>query len=396
MRILYLDGVGMFGGACRSLYENLKFISKEKVNIFFIIQNGEIRKYYDKFSKNIITSIGLTRFDNTEYSYYRGLRWLVILREIFYIPFTIFAMIRAKISWGKIDIIHVNEITEIFSLFIAKIFFRKSKVIIHCRSIYRQNKNSLRNRIISHLINKHVDILIAIDNNVKESLPEFSSTFVINNSFYMTDDFDQSYYKKSNILNIGYMGSISEMKGIYDLLEALKIVKEKGKKFHLTVAGGQIHSNKFYLTSILKKLNIQKGDTKEVNDIITDYGLINEITFLGHVNNVAKFYKSIDILCFPSRLNAPGRPIIEASFYKKPSIACISRAYDDTFINNITGFAVNPAEPKELADAIIFSVDNKEKLIKMGENAHEIYQQNNDPKLNSKKIYNLYKKLISN
>ena len=127
MKVLFIDGVGVFGGACRSLYENLKFLRKKEIELFFIIQNGTIKEYYNKFSNNIITSIGLTRFDNTEYSYYRGLRWLVLLREIFYLPFTVTAMFKAKLSWGKIDIIHVNEITEILSLLIAKLFLENLK-----------------------------------------------------------------------------------------------------------------------------------------------------------------------------------------------------------------------------------------------------------------------------
>ncbi len=393
MRVLYIDGVGVFGGACRSLYENLEYLSKRNIDLFFIIQEGTIREYYSKFSNNIITSIGLTRFDNTQYSHYRGLRWLVLMREIFYIPFTLIAMTRAKVLWKKVDLIHVNEITEIFSLLIAKIFFRDSKVIVHCRSIYRKKESSLRNRFIKFLINNNVDILIAIDKNVKKSLPKFSNTFVINNSFSVDNNIEKRY-KKSNILKIGYVGSISEMKGIYDLLEALKIVKEKNKKFELMIAGSQIHTNKFYLTSILKKLNIQKGDTKEVTEIVKKFNLESEVLFLGQVKNISRFYQKIDVLCFPSRLNAPGRPIIEASYFKKPSIACISEPYEDTFINHRTGIAVNPAKPNELADAILFSIDNKKELIKMGENAYKNYKRYNDPEQNSRRIYNLYKKLI--
>ena len=397
MKVLFIDGVGVFGGACRSLYENLKFLRKKEIEFFFIIQNGTIKDYYRKFSNNIITSIGLTRFDNTEYSYYRGLRWLVLLREIFYLPFTIIAMIRAKLSWGKIDIIHVNEITEILSLLIAKLFFRKSKVIVHCRSIYRKDKSSYRNKLISFVINNFVDILIAIDSNVKSSLPKFHKTFVINNSFSIEENNEENNEKNidlTDILQIGYVGTISEMKGIYDLIEALKIVKKKSRKFKLKVAGSQIHNNRFYLSSILQKLSIQKGNKKEINNIISDYNLKSDIIFLGHIKEISGFYKSIDVLCFPSRLNAPGRPIIEASYFKKPSIACISEVFDDTFINQKTGIAVKPANPEELANAIIYLIDNKNKLKKMGDYAYANYKKYNNPEINSNKIYNLYKTLI--
>ena len=198
----------------------------------------------------------------------------------------------------------------------------------------------------------------------------------------------------TDILQIGYVGTISEMKGIYDLIEALKIVKKKSRKFKLKVAGSQIHNNRFYLSSILQKLSIQKGNKKEINNIISDYNLKSDIIFLGHIKEISGFYKSIDVLCFPSRLNAPGRPIIEASYFKKPSIACISEVFDDTFINQKTGIAVKPANPEELANAIIYLIDNKNKLKKMGDYAYANYKKYNNPEINSNKIYNLYKTLI--
>ena len=35
MKILYIDGVGKYGGACRSLCENLTFLVNKKIEIMF-------------------------------------------------------------------------------------------------------------------------------------------------------------------------------------------------------------------------------------------------------------------------------------------------------------------------------------------------------------------------
>ena len=43
---------------------------------------------------------------------------------------------------------------------------------------------------------------------------------------------------------------------------------------------------------------------------------------------------------FPSYLNAPGRPIMEAGFFKVPSISCIDNPINDTFIDGKTGFSI--------------------------------------------------------
>ena len=71
-----------------------------------------------------------------------------------------------------------------------------------------------------------------------------------------------------------------------------------------------------------------------------------------------------------------------------------SEVFDDTFIHQKTGIAVKPANPEELANAIISLIDNKDKLKKMGDYAYENYKKYNNPEINSNKIYNLYKTLI--
>ena len=122
-RVLYIDGVGVYGGACRSLFENVRLLKGKDVDPYFIIQKGSVLKYYGQLSNKIISVLGISRFDNTEYSYYKGFRWLILLREIFFIPFTLYAFINAKLKWKKFDIIHVNELTEILPILLSKFFF---------------------------------------------------------------------------------------------------------------------------------------------------------------------------------------------------------------------------------------------------------------------------------
>ena len=39
--------------------------------------------------------------------------------------------------------------------------------------------------------------------------------------------------------------------------------------------------------------------------------------------NIAQAYARMDVICFPSHYDAPGRPIFEAAFLKVPSIAAV-------------------------------------------------------------------------
>jgi len=399
MKILYIAGVGKYGGACRSLCENLTFLVNKKIEIMFLVQRGDASGFYRLFSKKIISSIGLVRFDNTDYSFYSGIRWVVLLREIFYIPFTILALIRAKLKWKQIDIIHVNELTEIFTLVLTKFFFRKSKVIIHCRSVFRSKIESKRFRLIKFLVNKYADYLIAIDENVKKSLPDHKDILVINNSYSKNTMIEESNQvlkiETSNILKIGYVGTISEMKGIFDLIESLNYLKKQGYLFKLYIAGEEIRKYNSPIRNLLLYFKITRGSKKQLLEIIKNYNLIDEVIFLGHIKNMSDFYSKIDVVCFPSRLNTTGRPIIEAAYYSKPSVACVKKPMEDTLINYKTGIAVPSKAIDKLSEAIEYFINNKEQITHMGKNAKNLSNSNFNPKKNSNKLFKLYKELIN-
>ena len=49
---------------------------------------------------------GICKYDNTENSHYKGLRWLLILREVFYIIPSFLNLLKIKFSIKEIDLIH--------------------------------------------------------------------------------------------------------------------------------------------------------------------------------------------------------------------------------------------------------------------------------------------------
>ncbi len=399
MKVLYIDGVGSYGGACRSLCENLAFIKNKQIDIRFLVQRGSANKYYRLFSNKMITSIGLVRFDNTDFSFYSGIRWLVLLREIYHLPFTIIALIKAKIKWKEVDIIHVNELTEILTLVLTKLFYQKSKVIVHCRSVFRSKIESKRFKLIQFLVNKYADYLVAIDHNVKKSLPYHKNITVINNSYSKNSKIEESNQvlniDESNNLKIGYVGTISEMKGIFDLIESLNYLKKQGYLFKLYIAGEEIRKYNNPFKNLLLKFKITGGSKKQLLEKIKKYNLTSEISFLGHISNMSDFYSKIDIICFPSRLNTTGRPIIEAAYYSKPSVVCVKEPIKDTLINYKTGIAIPSKSIDKLSDAIEYFINNEEQVIYMGKNAKKLSNNNFEPKKNSQKIINLYKKLFN-
>ena len=157
LRVLYLHFVGPFGGSSRSLYEAVSHFPSGSVEAFFVTQRGSVRDFFNNIGE-VIETVGLSQFDNTRYSYYRGTRWLVLLREFVYLPFTIYALAKARRRWVRVDLIHVNEFTGLIALWVARWLFAEPAVV-HVRSVPRVDANSLRTRWINWMLRDKVKAL---------------------------------------------------------------------------------------------------------------------------------------------------------------------------------------------------------------------------------------------
>ena len=140
MKILYINHVGNFAGTSRSLFEQITSFPKDNIYSHLISPRGSFADKLIDMKIPLIKTIGISQFDNTQYGYYRKLRWTILLREFFLFFLTVYVLLKAKKTWGEFDIIHINEITMIPVIVISKLIFKKSKIIVHARSKQRKKK----------------------------------------------------------------------------------------------------------------------------------------------------------------------------------------------------------------------------------------------------------------
>lgn len=400
MKVLYIDGVGSFGGASRSLYEVLVKIPESDVQKYFLAVKGTSNDFYSLIKTDSILSMGLTKFDHTKYGYYRKQRWLIVLREIFYIPFTFASIVRAKRKWRSFDIVHVNEITDIIPGVISSLVFR-CPLVVHVRAVVKESNGSIRDKFLRYLLRKAAKV-VAIDENVKESLPRFDGLTVINNSFSVQldnkKDDDQlrqkiNLVKDHNKICFGFVGNLHVSKGVFEIIDAISILKERGLSLQFFFVGGATAKPSGFFSFILRRLGLAQNVFEEVQQKVVEKGVKDLICFFGPTYNIDAAYQSFDVLCFPSHFDAPGRPVFEAAAHSVPSIVAVSNPRDDTFVHYSTGIAINKTS-LELANAMEFFINNPDKIKIMGENANKIYKKNNQPELNAKKLMGLYKSVI--
>ena len=196
--VLYLHPIGTFGGASRSLLEMIKAFPHKRVKPHLITQKGNVVNFFENEGVPVISAIGISQFDNTRYGYYRRFRWLLLIREFFYCIFTLRAVYRASKKWKKIDVIHSNTTTNLLSIYLSKILFKKT-VIVHTRSVQQTQKANLRYHFVKSIIKRYSDCVIAIDETVKKSLPDELAVETIHNGFRLEAD---SRFKDSNDENL--------------------------------------------------------------------------------------------------------------------------------------------------------------------------------------------------
>lgn len=398
MRILMIDGVGMFGGTSRSLFETMRAFPKQPERYFFV-QHGTANAYYAPYANDMIAVRGMTRFDNSRISHYRGVRYLVIGRELAYIPFTIVGMLLAKRRWKTVDLIHVNEITEIMPGLLAKFLFR-APLIVHVRSMMWQNEKSLRVKWLRRILKRHVDALVAIDENVKESIgPELPVT-LIHNSFDSenmpgvgNNDAVKDIDIPEGAFVVGFVGNLHLTKGVLELLQAAKMVRDRGFDVHYLMVGSSQRSDSGLLWNILNFFGLAQEQQAVFMKNMHQMGMQDRFHFAGHTSNVAPYIKAMNVLAFPSHFDACGRPVFEAAFYGRPSIVAVSKPKDDTLQHGLTGIAIAEPKPDLLANAIIEMVSDPERSREMGKAAKLLAYNNFLPSAAAERLGRLYAKV---
>jgi glycosyltransferase involved in cell wall biosynthesis len=401
LRVLYVDGVGPFGGASRSLFEVVRALPPGTVKPLFLAADGSALEFYRQLTDEFVITRGLTRFDNTRYSHYRGVRWLVVLRELYHIPFMLRAVREAKRRWGAVDVIHANEITEIIPLLlVAKAFGAPS--LVHVRSMQRRDDQSWRSRWLRRQLREKVSGIIAIDENVRSTLPADVDVTVIHNSFTpaKAPNPDEAFIARldklrPDALKVGFIGNLHHGKGLMDLLEAAKILTDQGRDVEFIIIGGETRQDSGLKARLLRMLGLAQNVQEHLTQRIAELGVGDRFHLFGSTKDIQRVYERLDVLCFPSHFDAAGRPVFEAAYSGVPSIASISDPRPDTLDHGETGLAIPAKNPQKLAEAILHFADNRDEVRRMGENARQLAHRNFDPAANSRQLLSLYMKLAS-
>lgn len=303
----------------------------------------------------------------------------------------------------KVDIIHSHAIffCGIPSILVA----RRLKIphIYEVRSLWEERKKNLNPKnlfikveyyfvkFLETMTMKKSDHIVVINKNLKEDLIkrkiDKNKITEIHNAVNL--DFINNQKIKCEIVKqeiktktIGYIGSISPIEGLDDLIKVIKNINESlDKKLQLHIFGG--------------------GKDSEVNKIkeltIKDQNII----YYGNIqrNEIYKAYKKIDIIVNPrkkSKLTDSVTPLkpLEAIGFEKIVIASNVGGMKELISDNITGFLFEADNQESLKKVIlkVLSLSNSECLKIKNEALNYVIKQRSW-KSNAFNYYNLYKSL---
>jgi glycosyltransferase involved in cell wall biosynthesis len=402
LKVLYIHSSGIYGGASKSLAELINAFPRDKIYSIVLTPDGSAAKIFSRVADEVFCTRGISQFDNTKTGYYRGFRWLILLRELYYFPFTVAAIRKIRKIHPDIDIIHYNEITHfVTTAKLIKGLFRDVPVLLHIRSLQRLKPNSARTRWITGLVEKYSDRIICIDGNVFATLQNIEGVEIIHNGFKINenilneDNVPFSFTKKK--FTALFLGNLLYKKGIMEFLEAAKLSRINDLEITFLIVGITNRNAGFrsLLFELLAIFSIKTDMTKKVHQYIRHNNLNETICIYPFTNDLPAMFSQIDVLCFPSHLDSPGRPIFEAAFFKKPSIIACESPSPDTFINENTGISISKPDPLLLFEAIKRLYDNPDEVKEMGENAYKLALENFDVDKNSRQVLEIYKQITN-
>lgn len=398
-RVLYLGGVGPFGGASRSLYEAVSALPSGAVEPYFLMPRGTAMNFYRRIAADGLAVAGLTRLDHTRATHYRGARWLVLLRELGYMPTTLSALRAARRRWPDIDLVHVNEFTEIVAGLFAKRMLGVP-LVVHVRSLVHADLAMRRTRWLHRALRK-ADAVIAIDETVRESLPSDLSVDVIHNSFTAApiETPDAAYLAqfdrlRPTALKVGFVGNLLRIKGILELVKAAALVRAARRDVQFVIIGGESAKVRGARGNLLRRAGLAQNAEAEVRALIAEAKLEEDVLLFGPTADIQRVYPHMDVLAFPSHFDAPGRPVFEAAFSAVPSIVAVRDPKPDTIVDGETGIAIAAPEPRAIAEAVLRFADDRGEVKRMGANAKALAERNFAPADNARRLLGVYRRLL--
>jgi glycosyltransferase involved in cell wall biosynthesis len=189
-------------------------------------------------------------------------------------------------------------------------------------------------------------------------------------------------------LRVLFAGVWLQQKGIYDFLEAVRILEGKRYDFEAIVAGSP------FLYKVGDPLAWQLEAEKRVTDTVK--GLKRARVSRLNYSEMPGLYRSADVFVFPSTWDEPfGISIVEAMASGVPVVATRVGGIPEIVQDGKTGALIPPGDPQSMSDAIGRLLDNEGARRQLGAQGRRVAEDSFSIDAHVDKLLALYGKLMS-
>lgn len=261
-------------------------------------------------------------------------------------------------------------------MFIARRMNRKMIIHVH-GGVFLSSPSTpwILERILKWVFSGKEPIIVLSDEEQKTLKKRFHCQNVITlpNCIDLSEAEDFHRQISSSNIEMGYLGRIAESKGMTELLEACKALKQQNIPFCLHIAGKEEIENQ-YLPAFRDAL----GDNFVYDGIVSGE---KKTTFL----------KKIDYFILPSYFEGLPISLLEAMSFGCVSITTMVGSIPSIAENNANVIAIESHSSKDIIDAINYSRNNESLVKQISAKAKDTIFRNFSPAdytTNLNKVYN--------
>ncbi len=207
---------------------------------------------------------------------------------------------------------------------------------------YKHNVVKAKTDMYHRWIQSEVDAFICVSQKVYDAqiIPSIASKYhliyngVNTHRFPVLSDSNSSISNKPFI--VGYAGRIIENKGIFELLDAIRVIHTNTKDIRLVICGDG-----------------KPNDIERMNQYINQHQMAEYVQYVGFQKNMNQWYRSIHCLVAPSKVQeAFGLVLCEAMYCKVPVITSTSGAQAEIIENGVSGILIDTVNSASISEAI--------------------------------------------
>jgi glycosyltransferase involved in cell wall biosynthesis len=221
------------------------------------------------------------------------------------------------------------------------------------------------------------DAIVTATPSIREKFEKMNSYVVNVNNFPIIGELDKPALWKNRLDKITYVGGISEIRGIRELIKAIDLVDN----IHLNLIG-QFSEQEIY---------------KEVKE----YGgwrNVEELGFLGREEVAEVLSQSkAGVVTFhplPNHIDAQPNKMFEYMSAGVPLITSDFPLWREIVMGNECGICVDPLDPKAIAGAMKYIIDHPEEAERMGKNGQKAVLEKYNWSIEKEKLLKMYQRIL--